>query len=229
MNELALAAGGAFGLGFSTAISPCLMATNIAAITFIARKLNDPKMALLSGLFYIVGQAIAYVVLGGLLVKSLLSVPTVSLWLQDYFLLLLGPILIVSGMFLLELLTMHFGGGKLKEKAQDKASNGGLWFSAVLGIVFAMSFCPTTAALFFGGLIPLAVTHESVVFLPFVYALGVAVPVIVFALLIVLAASNVGKVFTNVQRVERWARFGTGTIFLVIGIYFTVRFTLKLL
>lgn len=229
MSDFALATGAAFWFGFLTAVSPCLMATNVAAITFIARRINDPKYALLSGMFYIAGQAIAYVILGMLLVTSLLSVPLVSIWLQDYFLRLLGPILIVTAMFLLELLSFTTRGGALKDKVQKKAVDGGFWISALLGIVFAMSFCPTTAALFFGSMIPLAVTHESSVFLPFVYALGVAVPVFAFALIIVLAANKVGKVFSNVQRAERWARFGTGGIFLAIGLYFTLVYTLNLL
>lgn len=228
MSELALAAGAAFGLGFLTAISPCLMATNVAAITFIARRINEPKSALLSGVFYIGGQALAYVMLSALLVGSLLSVPSVSLWLQDNFLLLLGPILILTAMFLLELLSFPALGGRMKEGVQKKAVNGGMWVSALLGIVFAMSFCPTTAALYFGSLIPLAVQHESAVFLPLAYAMGVALPVLGFALLIVFAAQRVGRVFDDVRRVEKWARFGTGLVFLVIGIYFTLRFTLNL-
>ena len=92
-----------------------------------------------------------------------------------------------------------------------------------------MSFCPTTAALFFGSLIPLAVAHQSSVFLPLIYALGVAVPVLVFALIIILAANQVGKVFSKVQRAERWARFGTGSVFLIIGFYFTLAYTLNVL
>lgn len=229
MNEFALATTAAFSFGIMTAISPCLMATNIAAITFIARKINAPRYALLSGLFYIAGQAIAYVILGMLLVRSLLSAPLVSMCLQKNFLGVLGPILIVTALFLLEWLSFQFGSGKMKGRVQEKAARGGLWISALLGIVFAMSFCPTTAALFFGGLIPLAIDHESSVFLPFIYAMGVALPVLVFALLIVFTATKVGTWFKNVQRVERWVRYGTGVLFLVIGIYFTLRFTLQVL
>ena len=205
MSEFALAAGAAFWLEVLTAISPCLMAMNVAAITFIARKVNEPKYALLSGMFYISGQALAYVVLG----------------------MLLGPILIVTAMFLLELLDVQLGRGKLKEEVQNRAADGGLWVAALLGIVFATSFCPTTAALFFGSLIPLAVTHESSVLLPLAYALGVAVPVLVFALIIVFAANQVGWVFLKVQRAERWARLATGCIFLIIGFYFTLAYTLE--
>jgi cytochrome c-type biogenesis protein len=226
MSDFSLAIGAAFWLGFLTAISPCLMATNVAAITFIARKVNNTRYALLSGLFYIGGQALAYVLMSMLIVTSLLSKPLVSLWLQDYMTRLLGPILIITALFLLELLTFHFGSGRLKQEAQQRAEKGGLWVASLLGIVFAMSFCPTTAALFFGSLIPLAITHESSVVLPLIYALGVAVPVLIFALLITLASHRVGQLFQRVQHAERWARFATGGIFLAIGFYFTLAYTL---
>jgi threonine/homoserine/homoserine lactone efflux protein len=98
-----------------------------------------------------------------------------------------------------------------------------------LGIVFAMTFCPTTAALFFGTLIPLAIEHESRFLLPLFYAGGVALPVMAFAVLIAFAASKVGKVFARVSRVELWARRATGGIFLGVGIYFTLAYTLGVL
>ena len=228
MSDALLSSGAAFWLGFLTAISPCLMATNIAAITYIARKLDEPRSALISAAFYITGQALAYVALGALLVTSLLSVPRVSLWLQDYFLLLLGPFLIVTAMFLLELLSFNIQGGAIKDEVQKKAATGGMWISALLGIVFAMSFCPTTAAWFFGNLIPLAIRHDSPMYLPLMYALGVALPVCAMAILIVFAANRVGDVFKNIQRGERWTRFGVGGIILAIGFYFTLRFTFQL-
>lgn len=215
-----------FWYGVLTAVSPCLMATTVAAITFIARRVDKPKYVLASGLFYVGGQAAAYVVMSALLVTSLLSVPVVSQWLRTYLLDFMGPILILTGMFLLELISMQFGKGRLKEVAQKRAETGGMWVAALLGILFAMSFCPTTAALFFGRLIPRAVEFESPVFLPLLYAAGVAVPVLIFALLIALAANKVAKVFEQVGRVERWARYATGGLFLFVGVYFTLAYTL---
>ncbi len=229
MSDYTLAMAIAFWLGILTAISPCLMATNVAAITFIARKIDNTRYALISGLFYIFGQALAYIIMSALLVSSLLSVPSVSLWLQTYMLRLLGPILIITALFLLQLLAFHIGKGVLKEKAQKRAEQGGLWVSSLLGIVFAMSFCPTTAALFFGSLIPLAVTHESSIFLPLMYALGVAVPVLIFALLIMLAKHRVSKAFKSIQSIEKYARNITGGVFLLIGIYFTLAYTLDII
>jgi cytochrome c-type biogenesis protein len=229
MSDYTLAMAIAFWLGILTAISPCLMATNVTAITFIARKIDNTRYALISGLFYIFGQALAYIIMSALLVSSLLSVPSVSLWLQTYMLRLLGPLLIITALFLLQLLSFHIGKGVLKEKAQKRAEQGGFWVSSLLGIVFAMSFCPTTAALFFGSLIPLAVTHESSIFLPLMYALGVAVPVLIFALIIMLATHRVSKAFKSIQSIEKYARNITGGVFLLIGIYFTLAYTLDII
>src|SRR5690606_9447939 len=101
MTDTALAAGAAFWLGFLTSISPCLLATNVAAISFLARRVDSPRHVLLSSIFYTVGQAAAFILLAAVLVSSLLSVPLVSHWLQKYMFRLLGPILIVVGLFLL--------------------------------------------------------------------------------------------------------------------------------
>lgn len=228
MSEAVLAAGAAFWLGILTSISPCLLATNVTAISFLARRVDRPKLVVISGFCYIAGQALAFVLLAMLLVSSLLSVPLVSHALQKYMFRLLGPMLIVCALFLLELFEIQFGSGRLKAWVQGRANAGGFYAAALLGIVFTMSFCPTTAALFFGSLLPLAIAHESSFFLPLVYALGVALPVLIFSLLIALAANRVAAAFAGIGRIERWARFATGGIFLLVGLYFTAAFTLEL-
>jgi len=222
------AAGAAFWLGFLTSISPCLLATNVAAISFLARRVSSPRYVLLSGLCYVAGQALAFVLLAAALVGSLLSVPLVSHWLQKYMFRLLGPILIVCALFLLELVSVRFGGGQLKARVQSRVGEGGFWAAALLGIVFAMSFCPTTAALFFGSLLPLAVAHQSSFLLPLMYAVGVALPVTAFSVIIALAAHRVAQVYAQVSRAEHWARYAAGAVFLAVGIYFTLAFSLNL-
>ncbi len=217
--------GAALWLGIQTAVCPCLLATTVAAIAFIARRVDRPRQVLFSGLCYMAGQTLAYVLLAGLLVSSMLSVPLVSLWLQQYMTRLLGPILLLVAVLLLEWIAFPAFGGGLKQWAQARASTGGLSAAFLLGIVFALSFCPVTAALFFGVLIPLAVVHESMVLLPLAYALGVAIPVLIFALIIAFCAHRVGVVFARVRQVEGWARRAAGAVFLLIGLYFTCFFT----
>lgn len=228
MSEWLLAAGAAFWFGVLTSISPCLLATNVAAISFLARRVDSVRFVLISCACYIAGQAIAFVLLAMALVSSLLSVPSVSHFLQAYMFRLLGPVLIVCALFLFEMFSFQFGSGRMKEWVRARANTGGFWVAALLGIVFAMSFCPTTAALFFGSLLPLAIAHESSLTLPLLYAVGVALPVIAFSLIIALSANRLSAAFARVGHAERYARYGTGTIFLIVGAYFTLAYTLGL-
>jgi cytochrome c-type biogenesis protein len=222
--ELALA----WWFGLLTAISPCLLATNVTAIAFIARRVTRPRYVLLSGLFYTFGQALAFVLLSVAILAGLLSVPSVAYWLQKYLFRLLGPLLIVCALFLFQWLTPHWGTGRLKAWAQQWAGAGGLWAAALLGIVFAMSFCPTTAALFFGSMLPLAFARESPVLIPLAYALGVALPVLSLSVMIALAAHRIGQMFTRIGNFEHYARNATGLLFLGVGLYFTLAYTLEL-
>ena len=110
------------------------------------------------------------------------------------------------------------------ETAQRYAEKGGIWGAGLLGIVFALSFCPPSAALFFGSLIPVCVKHGSPVMLPSVYGLGTALPVVVFAVLIAVGAGSLGKVFNKLTQFEWWARRITGAVFIVVGVYLTLEY-----
>ena len=228
MTELLVAMGGAFWLGFLTSISPCLLATNVTAITFISRRLSSPRLVAASGACYMVGQAIGFVLLALLVTTSLASIPVVSQVLQKYLFRLLGPILLVVGLVLFEWLTLPVGRGRLKGWAQRFGRSGALWATMLLGLLFAMCFCPTTAALFFGGLIPLSLKAESHVLLPLLYAIGVSVPVVFIVLLIQTSARLVGRFVTRISLLEWWMRRATGALFLGVGLYFTLVYTLGL-
>ena len=160
MSPWIAAAGAAFWLGVLTSMSPCLLATNVAAISFLARKVERPRYVVASGACYMLGQSVAFVLLAMLIVSSLVSGPMISHWLQKYSYRLLGPVLVLAAIFLLDLIELKPRGGRLKRWAQQWAADEGFWVAALLGLAFAMSFCPTTAALFFGSLIPLAVAHQ---------------------------------------------------------------------
>lgn len=120
MSELLIAVGSAFWLGILTSISPCPMATNIAAISFIGKKIDKPSGILFSGLLYTAGRTAVYLVLGILLVSTALSTPVVSDFLQSYMNLFLGPVLIFAGMVLLEMISLSFGGSGLGGFFQKK-------------------------------------------------------------------------------------------------------------
>lgn len=213
----------AFWLGILTSISPCPLATNIAAVSFLGRRLTSPRQILLSGLLYALGRTIAYMGLAVVLVASLLAAPILSQWLQESMNQLLGPILVLAGMVLLDLLPLRLpgvGGQWLQRRAATWELGGSL----LLGVLFALSFCPVSAALFFGSLLPLALRQGSSVVVPALYGVGTAVPVVAFAVLVAAGAQSVSRTFEAVRRLEPWARQATGVIFVGIGIYYTMRY-----
>lgn len=218
--SLLLGALSALWLGILTSISPCPLATNIAAISFIGRRIGRTRVVFFTGLLYTFGRMLTYVVLGILLVTSILSIPQVSHILQKYMNKILGPILVFVGMILLELIRFNIPGSGLSEKMQKRVELLGIWGGGLLGIVFALSFCPISAALFFGSLIPLSVKCGSSITLPAMYGFGTGLPVILFAVLIAFGAQSVGKAFNKLTQIERWIRRVTGGIFILIGIYY---------
>lgn len=225
MNNFFIASASALWLGILTSISPCPLATNIAAISFVGRKVDKPGYALCTGILYTIGRTITYIALGIILVSSMLSMPVVSHWLQKYMHKLLGPILILVAMLLLDMLQFTNKGSNLGQWCQQRAEKFGLGGALFLGLVFALSFCPVSAALFFGSLIPLSIKHSSGIVLPLIYGIGTALPVFVFGLLISFSAGAMAKAFHKVSQFEFWARRITGAVFLIIGIYFTLVYT----
>jgi len=212
--------GSALWLGILTAISPCPLATNIAAISFIGRQSSNRKAVLLSGLCYTLGRTLTYVLLGAVITTGLLATAQISQFLQKYMNEILGPVLIVLGMVLFGWLGSTMSINLAGEGIQKRAEKGGLWWSVVLGVLFALSFCPVSAGLFFAGLIPLAAKQGSRLVLPILYGTGTALPVLVFAFLLAFTAASVGKAFNKLTAVERWVRVIAGALFILAGIYY---------
>ncbi|MFC1763286.1 aromatic aminobenezylarsenical efflux permease ArsG family transporter [Planctomycetota bacterium] len=215
--------GSALWLGILTAISPCPLASNIAAISFIGRRSGQRATVLLSGLCYTLGRSVTYIVLGACLLTGLLGTAQISQFLQRYMNEILGPILILLGMVLLGMLGTTVSINLVGQNIQQRVEKGGLLWSLFLGFLFALSFCPVSAGLFFVGLMTLAAKEESRLLLPLLYGIGTAIPVLVFALLLAFAASAVGKAFNQLTAVERWVRLAAGQLFILIGLYYCVR------
>jgi cytochrome c-type biogenesis protein len=218
----------ALWLGILTSISPCPLATNIAAISFIARKVDKIRTVLLSGLLYATGRTAAYLALGVLIMAGLLASGEIALFLQRYLNQALGPALILVGMLLLGLLRWTGSVTLVGDGMQERAAKGGIGWAALLGILFALSFCPVSAGLFFGVLLPLSASHQSIVILPLVYGIGTAAPVIVFAMLIAFASQRLGSAFNRLTQIERWVRLLTGLIFVVAGMYYSLLYVYEL-
>jgi len=214
----------ALWLGMLTSISPCPLATNVAAVSFIAREVGSARRVFLAGLSYTLGRAVAYAGLAAVLVGGLLSIPAVSIFLQRHLNQILGPLLILVGMFLLGMLGSGVSTSLGSDDLRRRAATGGLAGSALLGVLFALSFCPVSAALYFGSLIPMAVDHRSVVVLPVVFGLGTGLPVVLLAGVVGSGGRALGSLLKTVSVVEVWARRVTGWIFVVVGVYMAVRF-----
>lgn len=228
--DFILAVGTAFWLGVLTSISPCPMATNIAAISYLSRNLSNPRTVFLTGLLYSIGRTLAYLVIAILLVLSFLSAPLVSYYLQKYMNLALGPLLILVGMVLTGLISFNISSSGVSEKMQKRVDSSGIWGAFILGVLFALSFCPVSAMLFFGSLIPLAVKFKSSVLLPSVYGIATGLPVLIFAILITSGVNRVAQAYNKLVPFERWARHITGIVFILVGLYYslTIIFGIKL-
>jgi cytochrome c biogenesis protein CcdA len=227
MSSFTIGMGMALWFGILTSISPCPLATNIAAITYIGRRVDRVGYVLSSGLLYMCGRMITYVVLGASLVSSAQSIPIVANFLQKYMNILLGPVLIIIGIILLDIIKITAGGiGSFGEALQVRAQKTGIWGAGLLGIVFALSFCPVSAALFFGSLFSLAMSHGSRIIMPSVYGIGSAVPVLGFAFLLALSTQLVGKAYHKIATFELWARKITAIVFILTGIYYCLRYLL---
>lgn len=223
MGTFFLGAASAIWLGVLTSISPCPMVTNIAAIFFIGRHVTNTYQVLLSGLLYTFGRILAYVALGALIVRGILSIPGASNFLQGYMNKIIGPLLILAGMFLLELIQINVSVSISGERMQKHVAKRGIWGAGILGMLFALSFCPVSAALFFGSLIPLSIKYRSDLLLPLLYGIGTGLPVLVFAILVAMGAGWVGRALGKLNQLERWTRIITGSIFILAGIYLTIR------
>ncbi len=215
-------------LGILTSISPCPLATNIAAISFIGKSVSSPRKALLTAVLYSLGRMVAYTALAALLIAGMFAIPEASFFLEMNMNKAFGPILIIVGVLVLDLLPIRFSSSCLTGKLQDRFAKGGLAGAGLLGMLFALSFCPVSAALFFGSLLPIAAQHGSTVGLPSIYGLGTALPVFLFGVLIAVGAQWVSRAFQRVAQFEKWARRITGTVFILIGIRFVLNYILEI-
>ncbi len=215
-------------LGILTSISPCPLASNIAAVSFLSKKITHPALVFISGLAYTLGRMVSYAALGWIIINSLLSVPQVAQFLQKYMGKALGPLLIVTGLLLLEIITLRLPGIALSEKYHNKLVESGALGAFLLGFIFALAFCPIYAGLFFGSLIPLALNSKAGKLLPFVYGVGTGLPVFVFAVAIALGVTSLSHWFHRITKLEYYTRRITGVIFIIVGLYYTGIYILKL-
>jgi cytochrome c-type biogenesis protein len=216
-------------LGILTSVSPCPLASNIAAVSFISRRITQRDTVFLSGILYTLGRSLTYIVLGVLIVKTLVDVPILSDFLQRYVNKILGIVLILVGMVLLDLLRIPLPIPSVSENVAKKLVEQGTLGSLLLGVVFALAFCPVSAALFFGGLIPIAIKAKSGVGLPMIYGIGTGLPVLLFASLVAAGTGYINNLYYRITRIEFYTKKVTGIIFILVGIYYTLAYIFELI
>ena len=211
----------AFILGLLTAISPCPLATNITAIGFIGKDLENRNRVFYNGLIYTAGRAISYTALALILYFGADQIKF-SGFFQRYGEKFIGPLLLVIGLFMLGIIKLNFlSVGNLTEKFQQKKVKGYLDV-LLLGIVFALAFCPYSGVLYFGMLIPLTIASASGFYLPVVFSLGTGIPVIIFAWLLAYTISGVGGLYNKLKVFEIWFRRVIAVLFIGVGMYYII-------
>ena len=211
----------AFLLGLMTAISPCPLATNITAIGFISKDLEDKRKVFLNGLVYTLGRAISYTAVAVIIYIGADQFE-ISGWFQKYGEKIIGPLLIIIGLFMLDIFRMKLPGmNKYSQKIERKGKLNYL-DALLLGIIFALAFCPYSGVLYFGMLIPMTISSASGLYLPFVFAVATGIPVIIFAWLLAYTVSGVGTLYNRLKAFEIWFRRVIALLFIGVGAYYVI-------
>ena len=212
----------AFVLGLMTAISPCPLATNITAVGFISKDIKDRNRVFINGVLYTFGRAISYTAIA-LIIYFGADQFKFSGFFQIYGEKLLGPLLIIIGLFMLDVFKIKFPGLNGLTSKMEAKTKWGYLDAILLGMVFALAFCPYSGVLYFGMLIPMTVASASGLYLPIMFALATGIPVIIFAWILAYTISGIGTAYNKIRTFEVWFRRVIAVLFILVGIYYVVR------
>lgn len=212
----------AFILGLMTALSPCPLATNITATAYLSKDITEKRRVLLNGIFYTLGRTFSYTALG-LLFYFGASKFHVARMLQNVGGLYLGVALIVIGVLMLDIIKLNIPMlDNLTSRVAKKRLKKNYWNAFLLGVLFALAFCPYSGVLYFGVLIPMTVASPSGLLLPPVFAIATGLPVIIIAYLLAYSVSNVGKFYHKMKSVEVWFKRIVSALFILAGVYYII-------
>lgn len=212
----------AFLLGLMTAISPCPLATNITATAYLSKDIGNKRRVLFNGVFYTLGRMFTYTALGMIFYFGASQFRIAKL-LQGVGGMWLGIALVVIGVLMLDVIRL--GGistGKLAEKLGNKKGKKTYLDAFLLGLLFALAFCPYSGVLYFGGLIPMTIASPSGLLLPPVFAIATGLPVIIIAWLLAYSVGNVGKFYNKMNVFQKWFKRIIAAVFIVIGAYYII-------
>jgi len=218
----------AFALGLMTAISPCPLATNITAIGYISRELSSRRKIFYNGLLYTLGRLVSYTALGIVIYFGASSFKVAKLF-SEYGERFLGPLLLIIGVLMLNVIKIRISkkGGGLSDRVEQKAAGGSSWWAFMLGVLFALAFCPSSGVFYFLMLIPMTLASPDGLLLPPVYAIATGLPVIIIAWLLAFSMSGVGSFYNKVKVFEKWFRLVAAVLFILAGLYFVYIFWIK--
>lgn len=212
----------AFVLGLMTAVSPCPLATNITATAYLSKDIGVKHRVLLNGLFYTFGRMFTYTMLG-LIFYFGASQFRITQLLQNIGGIWVGIALIVIGVLMLDVIRWNIPGmGRLTSKLEKKEGQKTYWDAFLLGLFFALAFCPYSGVLYFGGLIPLTIASPSGLLFPPVFAIAIGLPVIIIAWLLAYSISNIGKFYNKMSIFQKWLKRIVAAIFIIVGIYYII-------
>jgi len=209
-------------LGLMTAISPCPLATNITAVGFISKDIENRNRVFVNGLLYTLGRAITYTGIA-LIIYLGADQFKFSGFFQIYGEKILGPLLLTIGLFMLDVIKIKFPGMSGLTSRMENKKSWGFFDAILLGMIFAMAFCPYSGVLYFGMLVPMTVASASGLYLPVVFAIATGIPVIIFAWILAFSIGSVGGVYNKMKNFEIWFRRVIAVLFIVVGIYYIIR------
>ncbi len=209
----------AFLLGLMTAISPCPLATNITALAYISKDVEDKRTVFLNGLYYTLGRALTYTILGSILFLGA-SKFHVSRAVQANGERWVGPLLIAIGIFMLGVIKMPGSSGTILQRFADKVKLGSGWGALFLGTIFALAFCPYSGVLYFGMLMPMVLSQSGGLLLLPDFAIATGLPVILLSYLLAFSIGGIGKFYNRIKTFEVWFRRIVAVLFILTGFYF---------
>ena len=210
----------AFLLGLMTAISPCPLATNIAAIGFIGKDIEIRRRIFTKGLLYTFGRIMAYTLLG-IILLAIIKGGNSLFGIQKFIGKFGGKVLFLVGLYMLFGSKLNLPSFGFKGNGEQLATKGGLG-ALLLGLLFAMAFCPSSAIFYFGMLIPLSATVSGGWLLTIVFAVATALPVLLIAWVLAFSSNSIGRFYGKMQVIQKWLNWIVGGLFVAIGVYYII-------
>ena len=215
----------AFILGILTAVSPCPMATNITAIGYISKDIENKHSVFKNGIYYTFGRIIVYTLLGFIIIPLLregTNIYGIQKFISKYGELFIGPSLIIIGVFMLISSNLNIPKLGFSFNNSEKIKNKGGFGSLFLGIMFSLAFCPTSGIIYFGMLMPMSASESGGYILPVIFAIATGVPVLIIAWILSYSISRIGSFYQKVSLFQKWLNLIIALLFIIIGIYYLI-------